>query len=1067
MGYEYSRRILAYEYSAGASLYELNQLLSNGIWMNKTVFNIYGDPSLKVTSKTVQPPYAESDSVEYGDPVPDLIAVGENIKWYGDNNLENLIYEGDTFSTGETDPGIYTYYVTQSFNGHESRPTLVTLTIYLIVPPPVVEDITIQFGDPTPDFNVTGENIKWYSDPDNPLYDQRDGRTYRVTEIGNYFWMADNLNYYTNEGSWYYNEDSITCSNTYGRLYNWETAQNVCPDGWQIASNVQWDALDVDTFNLKTDGNVGFNGQLAGFRDYYGNYSGAENIGLFWSSSEEIIGSSSAYNYHLSKDIDFGIIQSRGNKVSGLSVRCYTEKTAPVDTGNIFNAGFADIGKYTFYVTQTVSGFESRPARAVLTILPNPPAAEDVSICYGEELPGLYAKGENIRWYDAPLHHYLDKRDGQLYKTTEMNNQIWMAENMNYYTSGGSAYYDYDSLSYAEIYGRLYNWHAAEDICFEGWRLPTYNDIKSLIFEGGAMKEKGTEHWKPPNTGATNETGFTALPAGCQYYEEDGFTGIGEYAYFWRGGITFYKLSYDNDFLWPDKDSDYHLFSVRCLTDGNAYIHTGNIFVPYGSGIGEYTYYVTQTINEIESLSDTVVFTIRSIPAPPVAEDTGACENQELKLLTAEGENIKWYADFDSVTLVDERDGKKYLSVKIGSQWWMAENLNYGVMIDNANEQTDNAVAEKYCYDNAEEYCDTYGGLYQWNELMNYTDYEVNRGICPEGWHIPDDLEWMLMERYLGMNVSGSLLKEWRGTGEGDKLKEEGPLHWKEPNTGATNEIGFTALPGGTRYLDHEFYNLHSWAYFWTSTLEQSGYAYKRNLNTLESRIRRMSADIEESMSVRCVKDDILAGDGDALVVDQDTTGVYGFCATQTIDGCESAPFRVDLIIYPVPVVDLGPDTTINSHQNLLLGVDDAGYSYTWNTGADDTSIMVSGGELGEGIHTYWLIATDSNSCENADTIIVTVINTTSDNARVNSGEIRIYPNPVKDLLIIGVEELHEKDLVITLADQLGNVIYREVYRELIQGENIEIDMSSLTKGVYFIQLRDQDLIIAGCVVKQ
>jgi len=96
-------------------------------------------------------------------------------------------------------------------------------------------------------------------------------------------------------------------------------------------------------------------------------------------------------------------------------------------------------------------------------------------------------------------------------------------------------------------------------------------------------------------------------------------------------------------------------------------------------------------------------------------------------------------------TLLDSRDGKKYPTVQIGNQCWLAANLNAGTMVmalANANVQINNSVIEKFCYDNDSLNCDTLGGLYQWDEMMDYTSTQGIQGICPDSWHLPSVSEW-------------------------------------------------------------------------------------------------------------------------------------------------------------------------------------------------------------------------------------------------------------------------------------------------------------------------------------
>ncbi len=205
-------------------------------------------------------------------------------------------------------------------------------------------------------------------------------------------------------------------------------------------------------------------------------------------------------------------------------------------------------------------------------------------------------------------------------------------------------------------------------------------------------------------------------------------------------------------------------------------------------------------------------------------------------------------------------DGQTYQTVIIGTQTWMAENLNIGTMINSTNggtnsdgEQTDNSTIEKYCYYNTPTYCDTYGGLYQWNEMMQYVTAEVAQGICPTGWHIPTDAEWKTMEIYLGMSQAQADATGWRGVDEGGKLKETGITHWASPNTGATNSSGFKGLPGGLRSSDASFLYLTGSGRFWSSNTLGSD-AWVRFLIYSGTQVRRDYDDQAFGISVRCLK---------------------------------------------------------------------------------------------------------------------------------------------------------------------------------------------------------------------
>jgi uncharacterized protein (TIGR02145 family) len=158
-------------------------------------------------------------------------------------------------------------------------------------------------------------------------------------------------------------------------------------------------------------------------------------------------------------------------------------------------------------------------------------------------------------------------------------------------------------------------------------------------------------------------------------------------------------------------------------------------------------------------------------------------------------------------SITDTRDGKTYGTLAVGAQCWMGQNLNTGILINGTINQSNNEILEKYCYNNLESNCNVYGGLYQWDEAMYYRITEGWQGICPSGWHLPSNAEWATMMNFLG----GTLVA-------GGKMKETGLAHWAPPNTGATNESGFTALGTGVRGATSEFISLLNFTFFWTST---------------------------------------------------------------------------------------------------------------------------------------------------------------------------------------------------------------------------------------------------------
>ena len=181
--------------------------------------------------------------------------------------------------------------------------------------------------------------------------------------------------------------------------------------------------------------------------------------------------------------------------------------------------------------------------------------------------------------------------------------------------------------------------------------------------------------------------------------------------------------------------------------------------------------------------------------------------------------------------LTDVRDNNQYSTVQLGSQCWMAANLVYGTTIDHTQMQGDNCVAEKYCYNDLPANCTSFGGLYQWDELMKYDNTSMAQGFCPSGWHIPSEGEW------------NTLLNVMNGPAHaGDSLKLADPG-------------GFHALPGGVYYLNRSrSFNGFS-GFFWSSTMAGPAKAWAHGVNTVNHGVSSYPAYRPNAFSLRCIKD--------------------------------------------------------------------------------------------------------------------------------------------------------------------------------------------------------------------
>lgn len=220
---------------------------------------------------------------------------------------------------------------------------------------------------------------------------------------------------------------------------------------------------------------------------------------------------------------------------------------------------------------------------------------------------------------------------------------------------------------------------------------------------------------------------------------------------------------------------------------------------------------------------------------------------------------------------VTDINGNVYQTVKIGDQLWMAENLrvtryrNGAVMATNHTDtEWFNTTSGAYAiYPNTQvdginsdaQMVNAYGILYNWFAV------DDSRGLCPVGWHVPSDAEWKQLEMHLGMTQQEADEIFWRGTDEGGKLKStrtepEAHPRWKSPNTGATNESGFSVLPGGIRGNNSRYIGLGTNGYLWSSTELDPSVVWGRYLDSDEGNVNRFFGGKRSGMSVRCLRDE-------------------------------------------------------------------------------------------------------------------------------------------------------------------------------------------------------------------
>jgi uncharacterized protein (TIGR02145 family) len=195
---------------------------------------------------------------------------------------------------------------------------------------------------------------------------------------------------------------------------------------------------------------------------------------------------------------------------------------------------------------------------------------------------------------------------------------------------------------------------------------------------------------------------------------------------------------------------------------------------------------------------------------------------------------------------VSDKEGNNYRTVVLDNKTWMAENLRVTKYKNGESIETTNSILDiskvsepKYfwSYNGKDSLSKIYGYLYTWYVIQD------PRGVCPEGFHVPSDQEWISLINSLDGNIEA-----------GAKMKETDFVHWMKPNANATNESGFTALPGGYRDQDGNYYVLGFRGYWWSSKKNYVVMAWNSGLIYNNDILERLDFLKKNGLSVRCVK---------------------------------------------------------------------------------------------------------------------------------------------------------------------------------------------------------------------
>jgi len=308
-----------------------------------------------------------------------------------------------------------------------------------------------------------------------------------------------------------------------------------------------------------------------------------------------------------------------------------------------------------------------------------------------------------------------------------------------------------------------------------------------------------------------NATTTTALSEGTNLYYTD--VRVADYI---NASTTMPVADWNTAYNWGDHAGLYDTLGQATstkdwlLTQDNTWTGTGDTTFAGNVGIG-----TTSPLALLDVYGNGIFSGLtnnsRYLNFGDIVGETGYGLRNRLGVIeTKDNGDTNWQAvgTICPATMVDT-DGNVYDVVKIGNQCWMAENLNVGTRIDGVDEMADTGTIEKYCYDDNEANCTTYGGLYQWDEAMQYTETEGTQGICSTGWHIPTDAEQNTLDQYLtaeGGTCDTSRSGVWDCAPAGTALKELG-------------SSGFEAVLSGDRDTNGAFYNSGTYTYFWSSSV--------------------------------------------------------------------------------------------------------------------------------------------------------------------------------------------------------------------------------------------------------
>ncbi len=617
---------------------------------------------------------------------------------------------------------------------------------------------------------IDDEFGEWEAERFGSMTDSRDGQTYKTVTIGTQTWMAENLNYET-ENSYCYNDYASNCTK-YGRLYTWTAATTSCPSGWHLPSQAEWDNLfnviggqsvagkvlkSSDNWNSNSSGldDYGFTVLPAGYRGYDGLSYNEGYDAYFWNSTVD-------KNYHVycfGTDCSvYSAYLDENAKFNGFSVRCLKD-----DGSTTQSSSFTKISSSSD--TSESSSSEAKSSSSSVT--PQSSSSKDVEPAETSSSIGL-SKG--LYGTCAPNK-----------ATVELNEEVTWTFTFN--TGSGLR---------------------PEDILFAGfvWAMPAGTPESAT----GSNSTRAAYAVSGPKIAAVSVTaGEATQEIECSPVSVSG------------APITGCKclptniqpdVSKGESAMWTANGCTSHANIIGYTWKGATADATGLVATAPVAAKGDVVVSVSFTVANDDNTSVTIL-----------CEDAIAVDGNSSSSVASPSSSSE--TSVSTGTITDPRDGRIYKTVTIGTQTWMAQNLNY---------ETGNS----YCYKDSASYCSKYGRLYTW---------EAATTACLDGWHLPTEEEFeTLFTAVGGQSIAGQKLKFATG--------------WTA-YSGITNEdaFAFSALPAGGRDDDGDYDDEGNYALFWSSIENDSNNAYYMSLNYGYGGAFLTTSFKNNGFSVRCLKD--------------------------------------------------------------------------------------------------------------------------------------------------------------------------------------------------------------------